>query len=162
MREKLIRNLLQYIKENNPELLHQMENEAALMQWLSDKVKGVITLADQMKKKRQPEYIIEEACMEELTKSLRPSKFNYIHHILEEEFEADYVRMTHSGVLHFEIINLIQCCGSTFDDLRFAEENEDNRFTRYAITGVIKEYLEENRAEETRSHALQQPAEIHR
>ena len=160
MREKLIHNLLQYIKENNPELLYQMENEAALMQWLSEKVKSVSALVDQMKKKRQPEYAIEEACMEELTKSLRPSRFNYIRHILEEEFETHYLRMTNSGVLRFEIINLIQCCQSTFDDLRFAEENEDNRFTRYAITGVIKEYLQENSADEIVSHALQQPAEV--
>lgn len=160
MREKLIHNLLQYIKENNPEFLHQMENEVALMQWLSEKVKSVSALMEQMKKKRQPEYAIEESCMEELTKDLRPSRFNYIRHILDEEFENDYLRMTNSGVLRFEIINLIQQCQSTFNDLRFAEENEDNRFTRYAITGVIREYLEENRVDEIVSYVLQQPSEV--
>lgn len=160
MREKLIHNLLQYIRDNNPELPYQMENEAALMLWLSQKVKSVSVLVDQLKKKRQPEYTIEEVCMEELTRELRPSRFNYIRHLLEDEFEADFLRMTHSGVLRFEIINLIQCCQSTFDDLRFAEENEDNRFTRYAIMGVIKEYLEENSVDEIVSHALQQPAQV--
>ena len=50
---------------------------------------------------------------------------------------------------------MIAYCQSVFDDLNFSEENEENRFLRYAITGVIKEYLEEVRGENVKN-GLQQ------
>jgi predicted AAA+ superfamily ATPase len=46
-------------------------------------------------------------------------------------------------------------CQSVFDDLNFSEENEDNRFLRYAITGVLKEYLDNVKSENV-SDELQQ------
>jgi hypothetical protein len=54
---------------------------------------------------------------------------------------------------------MINYCNSIFDDLRFVEENEDNQFIRYAITGAVSEYLESNRVNETVSNELQQSAE---
>lgn len=160
MRERLTTLLLQYVKQNNPDLLYQMESETVLLEWLAKKISCVSGMWEQMKRKRQPDVMVEEACMEELTKDLRPSRFHYINNILEAEFSADHSRMLNSGVLRYEIINLVNRCQSTFDDLRFAEENEDNRFTRYAITGVIRDYLLDNSVNELVSDALQQPAEV--
>lgn len=53
---------------------------------------------------------------------------------------------------------MISFCNSTFDDLVFAEENVDNQFIRYAITGAVSEYLESNRVNESVSNELQQSA----
>jgi len=88
-----------------------------------------------------PEYIIEEVCMEELTKDLRPSKYNYISNILEEDFEFAYQQFQKAGTLLYEVGNIIGQCESVFQTLEFTEENEDNRQLRYAVTGIIDKYL---------------------
>ncbi len=80
--------------------------------------------------------------MDVLTQDLRPSKFNYISSIIEEEFETTFRQLQESGTLKFEVINLIQECQPVFDDLIFSEENEDNQFLRHCIAGTISEYLE--------------------
>ncbi len=112
-----------------------------------------------MKSSKQPEYAFEETCLQEITKDLRPSRYNYILHILEEEFETNYKQLLQSGLLQHEVVNMISFCNSTFDDLVFAEENEDNQFIRYAIICTVSEYLESNRVNEPVSNELQQSAE---
>lgn len=141
MREIIINKLLEYIRENNPEFLIQLEQEGKLTEFLFDKMNAVKSLLIQPSKKR-PSYIIEDACMDILTQDLKPSKYNYIASILEEEFETTYQQLKASGILKFEVLNMITECQSVFDDLRFSVENESNQFLRYAITGTIKEYLE--------------------
>ena len=141
MQEILINKLLEYIRENNPELLIQLEEEDKVAEYLSNKISTIESLLDNWEK-GQPAYIIEVACMDILTQDLRPSKFNYICTILEEVFEASYQQLHESGVLQFEVINLINHCQPVFDTIGFTEENEDNWELRYTITGAISEYLE--------------------
>lgn len=141
MQEILINKLLEYIRENNPELLIQLEEEDKVAEYLSNKISTIESLLDNWEK-GQPAYIIEVACMDILTQDLRPSKFNYICAILEEAFESSYQQLHESGVLKFEVINLINHCQPVFDTIGFREENEDNWELRYTITGAISEYLE--------------------
>ena len=141
MQEILINNLLEYIRENNPDLLMQLEEDKKVTEFLSNKISAVEGLLNQSDKE-QPAYIIEEACMDILTQDLRPSKFNYICTILEEVFEASYQQLYGSGMLQFEVINLINHCQPAFDTIGFTEENEDNWELRYTITGAISKYLE--------------------
>ncbi len=143
MKEVLINKLLEYIRENNPDLLMQLEEEVKVTEYLSNKLSTVNALLNQSGKE-QPAYIIEEACMDVLTKDLKPSKYNYISSILEEEFETTYQQVQKSGTLKFEVITLINKCQPVFEDLNFSEENEDNRFLRYCIIGAISEYVEES------------------
>lgn len=159
MKEILIGKLLEYIRDNNPDILFALEAEDKLRVWLYDKVSTAGSLIKQLKNSRQPEYIIVETCLEEITKELRPSRYNYVLNILETEFETDYKLLFQSGLLRHEVVNMINYCNSTFDDLRFAEENKDNQFIRYAITGAVSEYLESNRVNENVSNELQQSAE---
>lgn len=159
MKEILIGKLLEYIRDNNPDILFALEAEDKLRVWLYDKVSTAGSLIKQLKNSSQPEYIIVETCLEEITKELRPSRYNYILNILETEFGTDYNLLFQSGLLQHEVVNMINYCDSTFDDLRFAEENEDNQFIRYAITGAVSEYLESNRVSENVSNELQQSAE---
>lgn len=144
MQEILIKKLHDYIRENNPDILVQLEEEKKVTEYLSDKIKLVDGLLQETGIK-QPAYIIEEACMDILTEDLRPSKYHYICGILEEEFEAAYSRLQSSGTLQFEVINMIKYCQPLFDATGFTLENEDSRELQYSVTGAIAEYLESNK-----------------
>jgi hypothetical protein len=141
MQQVLIKKLHKYIRENNPDLLFQLEEDKMVTEYLSDKINTVSALIKQMDI-GGPAYIIQDACMDAMTQDLRPSKFNYLSNLLQEEFESTYNQILESGTLKFEVINLINQCQPVFDDLNFSEENEDNQFLRYAIIGSISEYLE--------------------
>ncbi len=146
MQDILINKLHQYITENNPDLLLQLEEDNKVTEYLSSKISMVDGLLNQLDNK-QPGYIIEKICMDVLTQELRPSKFNYICSVLEEEFAVKYQELKKSGTLRFELINLLTFCHSVFEDLNFSEENEDSRFTKYAITGCISEYFQNRTSE---------------
>jgi len=141
MKKILINKLHKYIRENNPDLLFQLEADRKLTEYLSDKISTVSALIRQMDN-GEPAYIIEDACMDVLTQDLRPSKFNYINNLLQEEFESAYNQLQESGTLKSEVINMINYCQSVFEDLNFSEENENNQFLQYAIIGTIKEYFQ--------------------
>lgn len=159
MKEILISKLFDYIRDNNPEMVFALEAEDKLRYWLYDKVSSFEGLMNELRKSRQPDHMVEETCMDEMTKELRPSRYNYIINLLEQEFEKDYNKLVQSGLLQHEVVNMIGYCQSVFDDLKFSEETEDSRFTHYAIAGAISEYLESNRGNENVSNELQQSAE---
>lgn len=159
MKEILIGKLLEYIRDNNPDILFALEAEDKLRLWLYSKAETVESLWQEMETEKQPAYIIEETCLLELTKELRPSRYNYILNLLEQEYENDYTILGKSGLLQHEVVNMIGYCDSVFNDLNFSEENEDNQFIRYAICGAVSEYLDSNRVNENVSNELQQSAE---
>lgn len=159
MKETLISKLLEYVRDNNPDLLFTLEAEDKLRLWLYSKVDSVEPLWKQMQADKQPAYIIEESCLGELTKELRPSRYNYILNLLEQEFEKDYQWLQQSDLLQHEVVNMISHCDAVFNDLKFSEANEDNRFIYYAIAGAVSKYLDSNRVSETVSNELQQSAE---
>lgn len=163
MQDILINKLHEYIRENNPDLLLQLEEDGKVTEYLSNKVSTVNALLNQLNKE-QPAYIIEEACMDVLTEDLRPSKYNYICIILEEEFGDTYQQLIDNGLLQFEAVNLVNHCQSVFEDLKFSEETQDNQFLRYAIIGVISEYQERNVTgeNETVNNELQQSTKTER
>ena len=159
MQQALITKLHEYIRENNPDLLFQLEEDRKVTEYLSDKISTVSALIKQTDT-GEPAYIIEDACMDVLTHDLRPSKFNYISNLLQQEFESAYNQLQESGTLKFEVINLINQCQPVFADLNFSEENEDNQFLRYAIIGTISGYLEGVTSEnENVNDGLQQSTE---
>lgn len=155
MQGKLIKKLYQYIKENNPDLLMELEETGNTSKYLGDKVSSVNSVIVQQSEEGKPPHIIEESCMSILTEDLKPSRYNYILQILESEFEERYIQFIESGLLLFEISNMIKHCNPVFDDLNFSEENEDNRFLRYAITGVIKEYFDNVESENVKDGVQQ-------
>jgi hypothetical protein len=162
MLDELRNKLLEYIRDNNPDVLFQLEQEAGLTQYLNQKLNDVTGLLDRLKKESKPGYLIETICLHQITTELRPSKYNYICTILSEEFEKEYSKMLTAGLLQYEVINIVTYCLPVFEDLRFSEETADNRFTRYAIAGMISEYLESNSVKEKVSNGLQQSAKTQR
>lgn len=142
MRTILQEKLHSYIVTNNPELMLSLQGSFSMTRYLDEKLKSIQPFLDTLAAEGKPQYIIEELAMIELTKEVRPSKFNYIKEILETEFEATYNRFRDSGVLTYEIVNMIAVCKPVFDEMRFSEDGAEERKLRYAIIGTIQEYLE--------------------
>lgn len=142
MEELLKRKLQAYLLSYHPDLLLHLQDEASLTEYINERMDNNRSLLHQLQADNLPPYIIQEFCMSSLTRDLRPSKYQYILTLLEEEFEADYARLKAPGLLLYEIINLISQCESVFEELGFTEENESSRVLRYAIMGMMREYLE--------------------
>ena len=142
MQQILIASLHEYLTQNNVDLFVSLQAENKVSIYLKDKVESVGPLVDELLAESTPGYIIQERCMDELTKDLRPSRFNYIISILDEEFETDYNRFEDCGILTYEVINLIEVCKPVFEAFGFTVENENDKSLHYAITGAAKEYLE--------------------
>lgn len=159
MQEILIKKLLLYIQENNPELLMQLEEESKVTDYLINKVRMVDNLI-QEEDDDQPAYILETACMDILTQDLKPSRYQYICKILEEEFEDYYKRLKAPGLKRFETINLLDSCKQAFDDFGFNEESEDSRLLRYLIMGSISEYFENGSSKKIVSDGVQDSTKI--
>jgi Domain of unknown function (DUF1896) len=157
MKEVLMNKLFEYIRDNNPDILIELEASQGVTAWLSDKIESISLFIEQVIKQGLPDYEAEEICMSELTKELKPSKYNYLLNLLEEEFSNNYNQLLESGLLLHKVINMVAHCQPVFDDLNFSEENEDNQFLRYAIINSVNEYL--NSENETVNHELQQPTE---
>jgi len=98
-------------------------------------------MVERMLAEGKPTYIIEELCMEQMTLELRPSRFNYIRSIIEEEFKEDFARLEDIGILTYEVINLIGDCSELFESFNFSIENEEDRFLRYAVIAKVHDYF---------------------
>ncbi len=142
MQTILIEKLRSYIIQNNLDLLLKLQQDFSVTRYLEDKVALVMPLVDQWIAEGKPQYVVEELSMNELTRELRPSKFNYIKEILEEDFLQIYKDFRDKGVLTYEISNMIEACNPVFEKMGFTEDNEDDRALRYAVMGKIQEYLE--------------------
>ena len=144
MQEILIRNLHDYIRENNPELLLALEEENRVTDYLHENVASIDGLINQLVADNTPSLVIEERCMVEMTRQLKPSRYNYLKALLEDEFPAEFERFNHAGILQTEIINLTTVCEPVFHELNFCEENDNDRYLRYAVTGAVHEYFKVN------------------
>lgn len=144
MHEMLIRKLHEYIRDNNPDVLLTLEEENRVSDYLQENVASIDSLINQLLADNKPASVIEECCMEEMTRHLKPSRYNYLKAILEEEFPSKFERFHHTGILKTEIINLITVCDPVFHELNFSEEKDNDRYLRYAVTGAVHEYLKVN------------------
>lgn len=141
MQETLIQLFHDYIRDNHPDLLLILQEENRLRDYLHENVASLDELIRHLVLEEKPTSQIEQLCLEELTKPLRPSRFLYLKEVLEEEFPAASERFRQHGVLTTELINLVTVCDEVFDEMNFSEETEDDRYLRYAITGALHEYL---------------------
>lgn len=142
MLEILKHKLYDYIRENNPEIIFSLEADCGITKYITEKVSSINDLLEQLKKESNPPYIVEEICFNELIKDLKPSRFNYISKILEEDFEFAFQQLSKLKLLQHEVVNIMIHCDPLFQSFNFNEENEDSRDLRYAVTGIISEYLD--------------------
>lgn len=141
MRTKLKEKLWAYIVSNHPDLMFHLQDEYNVVKYLEESVSEVMPLAMKLLEEDKPGYVIHELCLNEMTKGLKPSRYNYITTVIAEEFEARYTELRESGLLTYEAVNLVEYCKGVFDELGFSEENEEDRTIHYAITGKIDEYF---------------------
>lgn len=141
MQNVLMQKLWTYIVHNNPELMLSLQESWSVTRYLEEKVNTVMPLVAQLLDEGRPQYIIEELCFNVMTEELKPSRYQYIRSVIEEEFNADYERMKESRTLTYEVVNLIEACKGVFNDFNFNSENEANRHLRYAIIGQVQDYL---------------------
>lgn len=141
MQEQLIRKFHEYIRENNPDVLVTLQDEGRVTDYLLESLGSVNALVNKMLADGKAPSMIEEVCMKEMTAPLRPSRYNYLKELLEEEFPQHFEKFYLNGVLTIELINMVSACDDVFDELIFSEKTEDDRLIRYAITGVVHEYL---------------------
>ena len=142
IQQHLKENLWAQIVVNNPALMLQLQQENLISSYLQDKLDGIQGQIEQLTAEGKPQYIIEELCLQELTADMRPYRFNYLLHVLEEEFSYFYQQWSQSGVLTYETVNLQKVCDPVFDELRLTEENAEDSQIYYAITAIIDSYLD--------------------
>lgn len=141
MQSTLKEKLWAYIVHNNPDLMLSLQEDYSVSRYLEEKVSAIMPKVAQLLSQEKPQYIIEELCLEDLTEDLKPSRYQYIRSVIEEEFNSDYLRMKENGTLTYEVVNLIEACKSIFIDFDFNNENVENRHLRYAIIGRVHDYL---------------------
>ena len=141
METVLKEKLWAYIVHNNPDLMIGLQESHSVTQYLDEKVNAAMPMAEQLSGEGKPQYIIEELCLNAMTEELKPSRYQYIRSVIEEEFPLDYERMKENGTLTYEIVNLIEECKDIFEGFDFNSENESNRHLRYAIIGQVHNYL---------------------
>ncbi|RKD15101.1 hypothetical protein BCY91_06145 [Pelobium manganitolerans] len=141
MQSMLTEKLWAYIVHNNPDLMLSLQEDYSVTRYLEEKVAAVMPMATQFLSEEKPQYIIEELCLQAMTEDLKPSRYQFIRSVIEEEFNDDYLRMKENGTLTYEVVNLIEACKSIFSDFDFNSENEANRHLRYAIIGQLHDYL---------------------
>ena len=130
-----------YIIHNNPELMFTLQEEYNALSYLNEKVNGVKSILEDMLSEGTPQYIIEEICLNVLIEDLKPSRFIYIRSLLAEEFEKTYTTFRESGILTYEVINLMESCREVFETIGFTNENEEDPTLRNALIGQIADYL---------------------
>lgn len=130
-----------YIIHNNPDLMFTLQEEYSVSHYLNEKVNSVQVLIEEMLSENTPRYIMEEICINVLTEDLKPSRFIYIRSLLEEEFEQTYTYFSDSGILTYEIINLMESCREVFETIGFTKENEEDPILRNVVIGQISDYL---------------------
>ena len=142
MEQSLKEKLWAYIMENHPELMFSLQEDYSVRKYLDDKVTALRPQLEQWRAEDLPRYIMEEQALQELIKDLGPSRFHYIRDILETEFTTDFLRLKEAGVLTYEGVNLIEACKEAFEAIGFSAENKESRRLRYAVMGIIAQYLE--------------------
>lgn len=141
MEDLLKEKLWFYIIHNNPDLMFTLQEDYSVLDYLNEKISSVKSILDDMLSDGTPKYIIEEICLNVLTEDLKPSRFLYIRSLLSDEFEKTYAAFQESGILTYEVINLMESCRPIFETIGFTKENEEDPTLRSALIGQIADYL---------------------
>jgi hypothetical protein len=137
----LMEKLNRFLVENHPDLVVSLQADGRVTQYLQDRLDMLDDLPEVLLEKGQPLYIAEDMCMEILTRDLQASKYHFICSQLSNFFETIYEDWSVSGILVFEVINLIQLCDPVFLEFGFCEESGDDPKISAAAVEVIGKYV---------------------
>lgn len=136
MKDKLQGLLLGYIRENNPELLQQLQEDDGLHAWVLEKIKTIEMVLGQSK----PVAALEAQCMNLLTAELRPSRMRFVRDLFEERFSGEYDLMLMSGTLAYELLAMTTACLDLFEDRILLDGVEDPELENLVVKR-ISDYL---------------------
>lgn len=109
--------------------------------YLEDKISKVMPYVLKQIEEGKEGYAIDELALLEMTKDLRPSKFNYIKDVIEHDFVDQFHKFREAGVLTYECINMIEACNDLFTNFDFREGNTVDNRLRHAIIARLHDYL---------------------
>jgi hypothetical protein len=107
-----------------------------------EKVHSIDPMMNELLRTNTDPFFIEELCMYSLTADLRPSRYNCVREVFEEEFLPEFLQYNNLGILQIEVINMVEFLNPIFDALHFSEANADSRLLHYAICGAIQNYID--------------------
>lgn len=141
MENELRQKLQQYIVSNNPELLLKIQDGFSLQTYIQDKVKLVMPSVEEWITGKLPGSEIETLALHKMTADLRPSRFQYLKNVLQEEFPEAFELYTEKGKLTYELVNIMEKCNEVFHSFGFSESTMDNHQMRHAVIIAIHNYL---------------------
>lgn len=141
MKNQLKEQLRQYIAENYPEMVHQFNPDVPFTTYLSDQIKLIEPLMDELMAQGHTSDEIQNLCFKELIKDFYPSKYRYLLEIIEAEFPSEYDTFSNLGILKFTVMNIMTQCEAAFEAFDFSEETLDDRFMRYQMIAEIQIYF---------------------
>jgi hypothetical protein len=141
MKELLTRQLRNYIIDNHPDLWIYLLEDKKQEEYLHSSIDVIDTLLDKLIAENHPPYMIGEVCMEELTRPLRPSGYQFVKNIAEEKYPKQFEALQRSGILLTELANIVAICGPIFEVFNFSEATEDDDYLQESITLAIKGYF---------------------
>lgn len=119
----------------------QLQEGFSVTRYLAEKVASVVPMLHSLVAEGKPQYLIEELCLEQLTADLKPSRFNYLKTVMEEEFPREFARMKEAGVLTSRLIEFIYLCKPVFESFDFSEENQLDMKLRHAVIAELHHFL---------------------
>ena len=135
MKETLQGLLLGYIRENNPGLLMQLQEDDGLHAWVMEKIAEVELVLNASKPSPG-----EKECMELMTADLNPSRFRFVRDLVETEFTDMNEQMQMAGTLQYELLTMVALCHHLFDEMPM-DDGMENPQLDHAVACVIGEYL---------------------
>lgn len=141
MYKNLKEKLWAFITQNNPDLMFTLQEGYSVTTYLEDKLQKVMPMVLDLIAEGKEGHAIEELAISEMTRELRPSRFNYLKDVIARDFPLEYNKFREAGVLTYECINMIEACNDIFEAFGFSEDKtEDNRL-RHAIIARVHDYL---------------------
>lgn len=142
MQARLIQRYHEYIRENHPDILLELEQQVTVTAYLDAKIRMVTPLLKALQEAKVAAHEIEFECMNALVLALGPSRYNYVLTVLEQEFEETYTRMDETGIIVYEVINMMAVCEAAFDTIGLDGDDDGGRQLYYLITAAIDDYLQ--------------------
>ncbi|WP_157370205.1 hypothetical protein [Aquiflexum balticum] len=142
IRDRLTGLFRKYIAENNPDLIVRMEGNESMKRYISDKVSTSMVLAKTLKEQGSTDTEILDTCLESMVSDLKPSKFRFVKDLMEKNFKKKYDQLTETGVLTYEIINIIENHDHLFEKHGFREKKGNNIQLESEFTAVLFDRFE--------------------
>ena len=141
MKNSLTFLLRAYLAQHHPDLLFEVERENGVNAFIAAAIESLGDQPDELARQGTPAYVIEEICMEQLTQGFRPSRYDYLLSLLEDEFNATFAVWAERDLLSSVVLILLRDCGTVFDRFGFCEQNEDDEQLRDEMITVIQRSL---------------------